>query len=53
MDMNNINSRTWADNKMEELHAIGKDNWTQDDWDTFNYIMQVRFDSGYYDGQEY
>ena len=47
------NNTTWADKTMDTLYAKGKDNWTQDDWDSFNYIMQIRFDSGYYDGQEY
>ena len=47
------NNTTWADSKRDELYTKGKDNWTQEDWDAFNYIMQLRFESGYYDGQEY
>ena len=45
--------QTWSDIKLEELDIKGRDNWTQDDWDSYYYIMQLRFESGYYDSQEY
>ena len=48
-----IREQTWSDIKLEELDIKGKANWTQDDWDAYYYIMQLRFESGYYDGQEY
>ena len=33
--------RTWADRKMEELDAKGPENLDVDDWDAYNYIMQL------------
>ena len=42
----------WADRKMEELEAKGRDNWDQADYEAYHYIMQVRFESGYYDSDE-
>lgn len=40
---------TWADERMEELEAKGRENWDENDWEAFHYIEQVRFESGYYD----
>lgn len=41
--------RTWADKRYDELMNKGKDNWGQDDWDSYNYIMQVWGESGEFD----
>lgn len=41
--------RTWADERYDELMNKGKDNWDQDDWDSYNYIMQVWGESGEFD----
>ena len=40
---------TWADERMAELEAKGRENWDDNDWEAFHYIEQVRFESGYYD----
>lgn len=40
---------TWADERMAELEAKGRENWDEGDWEAFHYIEQVRFESGYYD----
>ena len=40
---------TWSDEQMEYLEKKGRDNWTQEDWESFFYIQQLRFESGYYD----
>lgn len=46
-------TQTWVDKTIDTLYAKGKNDWTQDDWDTYHYIMGLRFESGYYDNQEY
>lgn len=43
---------TWADEKMVELEAKGRENWDIDDWEAYHYIEQMRFDTGYYDIEE-
>ena len=40
---------TWADERMAELEAKGRENWDENDWEAFHYIEQARFESGYYD----
>lgn len=40
---------TWADERMEALEAKGRADWDQDDWDSYTYIQQTRFECGYYD----
>ena len=40
---------TWADERMAELEAKGRENWDENDWEAFHYIEHVRFESGYYD----
>lgn len=40
---------TWADERMAELEAKGRENWDEDDWEAFHYIEQLRFESGYYE----
>lgn len=39
----------WADERMAELEAKGRENWDEDDWEAYHYIEQVRFESGYYE----
>lgn len=34
--------RTWADERMEQLEAKGKENWNQEDWDAFHYILNAK-----------
>ena len=45
--------QSWSDIRMEQLDIKGRSNWDEADWDSYNYIMGLRFESGYYDGQEY
>lgn len=40
---------SWADAKMQELMEKPREHWDEDDWDTYHYIEQLRFESGYYD----
>ena len=40
---------SWADDAMKELTKKGKQNWTEDDWETYHYIEQLRHESGYYE----
>lgn len=44
-------TKTWADEEMERLDAKGRDNWDESDYEAYHYIMQVWFESGYYDQQ--
>ena len=39
----------WADERMAELMEKGSENWDEDDWEAYNYIEQLRFESGYYE----
>lgn len=39
----------WADERMQELQDKGRENWDETDWDAYNYIEQLRYESGYYD----
>jgi hypothetical protein len=41
--------RTWADEEMERLNKIGRENWTVDDWETYAYIENVNAEANYYD----
>lgn len=41
--------QTWADRKMQELEEKGRDNWNEEDYESYHYIEQLRFESGYYD----
>lgn len=43
-----MKTKTWSEITMEELLALGKENWTESDWETYHYIMQLRFESNYY-----
>ena len=43
---------SWADEKMQELMEKPREQWDEDDWDAYNYIEQIRFESGYYDSFE-
>lgn len=45
----NESSRTWAEKKYDELMEKGKDQWDEDDWDAYHYIMQVWGEMGYFD----
>lgn len=40
---------TWAEQCMQELNAKGRANWDADDWESYHYIEQIRFENGYYD----
>ena len=40
---------TWADEKYDSLMKKGKENWDQDDWDAYNYIMNAWGENGYFD----
>ena len=40
---------TWADEKMIELNNKPREQWTVDDWDSYHYIEQLRFENGQYD----
>lgn len=40
--------QTWADKEYSALMKKGKPNWNESDWETYHYIQQLRFDSGYY-----
>ena len=42
-------ARTWADEEMERLNSIGRDNWTEDDWEAYHYIQNARAEADYYD----
>lgn len=39
----------WAHDKYDALMDKGKDNWDQDDWEAYHYIMQTWADYGYFD----
>lgn len=41
---------SWADERMNELHEKGHENWDQDDWEAYAYIQQARYEGGDYDG---
>ena len=40
--------RTWADEEMERLNRIGRDNWTVEDWEAYSYIENVNAEANYY-----
>ena len=40
--------RTWADERYDELMEKGKDNWGQDDWEDYLYIMNAWAESDYF-----
>ncbi len=42
----------WAQEKMQELLAKGRENWDEDDWDAFNYIENANAEADYYDRLE-
>lgn len=40
---------TWAEKTMQRLNQKGRANWTESDWESYHYIQQLWFESGYYD----
>jgi hypothetical protein len=44
--------RTWADEEMERLNKIGRENWTIEDCETYFYIQNVNAEANYYDSME-
>ena len=44
-----MRNETWADIKMDELREKGRQNWDEDDWEAYNYIEEIRCDSGFYE----
>lgn len=44
--------KRWADEKMDELQQKGKENWNQDDWESFNYIENSMAEQDYLDSVE-
>ena len=41
--------KSWAEEKTEELSQKPRSDWTQDDWETHNYIKNARAESDFYD----
>lgn len=41
--------KTWAQEEMERLNAIGRENWTVEDYEAYAYIENVNAESDYYD----
>lgn len=42
-------AKTWADEEMERLNGIGRENWNEDDWDAYHYILNARAEADYFD----
>lgn len=40
---------TWEEEKIGELESMGCENQDEEDWESYHYIEQTRFESGYYD----
>lgn len=40
---------SWAEERLEELEAKGKENWDASDWEAYYYIKNVCAESDYYD----
>lgn len=40
---------SWSEAKMQELMDKPKNEWSDDDWESYNYIQQYRYECGYYD----
>lgn len=48
----NENKEPWAITKWNELMEKGKDNWDENDWESYNYIKNINAEFDYYDAQE-
>ena len=44
--------KTWADETLEELNRKPRERWTEDDWEAYCYIQQIKFENGEYEDEE-
>lgn len=47
--MEKIITERWSDDALEELSKKPKEEWTEDDWDTYNYCKNANAERDYYD----
>lgn len=46
---NGVEYDSWADMRIAQLNAKGRDNWEEEDWESYHYIHQVYFEMRFYD----
>lgn len=47
-----MRKQLWADEKLDELESKGKENWSEEDWDAYNYCKNANAERDYYDSME-
>ena len=45
-------NENWCDDKLAELQEKGKNNWNQDDWETYAYCKNANAERDWYDSQD-